>query len=159
MRLGRGSDGRWADRQVGGRGMTGARLKVAAATRYRPAEVTAGRRRYQPRPDRQNPQSKEATMPTNSTAQLLTIEQLAEQLTTSIRHIRRLIAERRIPYIKVGHLVRFDPAEIDEWIDWGWHGLTDIHQVGRSPRKDVQNGDCGEEEAPAPPFVHPGVQG
>jgi excisionase family DNA binding protein len=97
--------------------MTGARLKEAAATRYRPAEVTAGRRRYQPRPDRQNPQSKEATMPTNSTAQLLTIEQLAEQLTTSIRHIRRLIAERRIPYIKVGHLVRFDPTEIDEWID------------------------------------------
>ena len=41
---------------------------------------------------------------------------------------------------------------------WAWHGLTDIHQVGRSPGKDVQNGDCGKE-ASSPPFVHPGVQG
>jgi excisionase family DNA binding protein len=56
-------------------------------------------------------------MPTNNTSQLLTIEQLAEQLTTSIRHIRRLIAERRIPYIKVGHLIRFDPAEITDWLN------------------------------------------
>ncbi|MDA8045683.1 MAG: helix-turn-helix domain-containing protein [Actinomycetota bacterium] len=56
-------------------------------------------------------------MPTSSSAQLLTIEQLAEQLATSIRHIRRLVAERRVPYIKVGGLVRFDPAEVQEWID------------------------------------------
>jgi hypothetical protein len=42
---------------------------------------------------------------------------------------------------------------------WGWDGLTDIHQVGRSPRKDVQNGDCGEQQAPSPPVVYEGVQG
>jgi hypothetical protein len=39
-----------------------------------------------------------------------------------------------------------------EWLrdtyECGWHGLTDIHQVGRSPGKDVQNGDRGEEDAP-----------
>ena len=33
------------------------------------------------------------------------------------RHIRRLVAERRIPYIKWGHLLRFDPTEIEAWID------------------------------------------
>ena len=44
--------------------------------------------------------------------QLLTIDQLAERLGVSIRHIRRLVAERRVPYLKVGWLVRFDPAEI-----------------------------------------------
>jgi excisionase family DNA binding protein len=60
---------------------------------------------------------KAGTMPTNSVPQLLTIEQLAEQLTTSIRHIRRLIAERRVPYVKVGGLIRFDPAEITTWLD------------------------------------------
>ena len=32
------------------------------------------------------------------------------------RHIRRLVAERRIPYIKWGHLLRFDPDEIDQWL-------------------------------------------
>lgn len=31
---------------------------------------------------------------------LLTIDQLAEHLGTSHRHLRRLIAERRIPYVK-----------------------------------------------------------
>ena len=56
------------------------------------------------------------TLPT-----LLDIEQLAEHLGTSHRHIRRLIAEKRIPYVKVGRLIRFDPAEIAAWLDCGRH--------------------------------------
>ena len=56
------------------------------------------------------------TLPT-----LLDIEQLAEHLGTSHRHIRRLIAEKRIPYVKVGRLIRFDPAEIAAWRDCGRH--------------------------------------
>jgi len=56
-------------------------------------------------------------MTTNDTLpQLLTIDQLVDRLGTSTRHIRRLIAERRIPYLKVGKLVRFDPDEINEWL-------------------------------------------
>ena len=47
------------------------------------------------------------TLPT-----LLDIDQLAEHLGTSHRPIRRLIAERRIPYVKVGRLIRFDPARL-----------------------------------------------
>jgi excisionase family DNA binding protein len=31
--------------------------------------------------------------------------------------VRRLVHERRIPYIKWGHLLRFDPSEIAAWID------------------------------------------
>jgi len=53
--------------------------------------------------------------------QLLTIDQLAERLGVSIRHIRRLVAERRVPYLKVGWLVRFDPAEIAAWLDGSRH--------------------------------------
>ena len=48
---------------------------------------------------------------------LLTIEQLAEQLGTSTRHIRRLVAEHRIPFLKVGWLIRFDAAEVADWLD------------------------------------------
>jgi excisionase family DNA binding protein len=48
---------------------------------------------------------------------LLDITALAEHLGVNARHIRRLVAERRIPFIKWGHLIRFDPAEIREWID------------------------------------------
>ena len=48
--------------------------------------------------------------------QLLTIDQLAERLGVSIHHIRRLIAERRVPYLKVGWFIRFDPAEMTGWL-------------------------------------------
>ncbi|MGQ0826305.1 MAG: helix-turn-helix domain-containing protein [Actinomycetota bacterium] len=48
---------------------------------------------------------------------LLTVTALADHLGVDIRHIRRLVAERRIPFIKWGHLLRFDPVEIADWID------------------------------------------
>jgi excisionase family DNA binding protein len=54
---------------------------------------------------------------TDTIPQLLTIEQLAQRLGTTIRHIRRLVAERRVPYLKVGRLVRFDPEAVNAWLD------------------------------------------
>jgi excisionase family DNA binding protein len=48
---------------------------------------------------------------------LIDIPTLAEWLGTSVRHVRRLVAEKRIPYIKVGYLIRFDPAEIQQWLN------------------------------------------
>jgi excisionase family DNA binding protein len=55
-------------------------------------------------------------MPT-TVPELIDIETLANRLGDSVRHLRRLVAERRIPYLKVGHFVRFDPAEIVRWLD------------------------------------------
>jgi excisionase family DNA binding protein len=49
--------------------------------------------------------------------QLMTIEELADRLGSSVRHVRRLVAERRVPYVKVGWFVRFDPEEITAWLD------------------------------------------
>ncbi|MDA8061599.1 MAG: helix-turn-helix domain-containing protein [Actinomycetota bacterium] len=54
---------------------------------------------------------------TGTVPRLLTIDQLAEQLGITTRHVRRLIAERRVPYVKVGRLVRFDEEEIKAWLD------------------------------------------
>jgi excisionase family DNA binding protein len=34
-----------------------------------------------------------------------------------MRHVRRLVAERRIPFLKWGNLLRFDPHEIAAWLD------------------------------------------
>ena len=48
---------------------------------------------------------------------LLTITEVAEALGVDIRHVRRLVHERRIPFIKWGHLLRFDPADITAWVD------------------------------------------
>ena len=48
---------------------------------------------------------------------LVDIDVLAEWLATSPRHIRRLVAERRVPFVKVGHFIRFDPDDITLWIE------------------------------------------
>ncbi len=48
---------------------------------------------------------------------LLDLPCVAERLNVNHRHVRRLVAERRIPYLKWGHLLRFDPAEIEAWLD------------------------------------------
>jgi excisionase family DNA binding protein len=47
---------------------------------------------------------------------LLDIGAVAERLSVTERHVRRLVAERRIPYVKVGRFVRFDPVDIADWI-------------------------------------------
>ena len=48
---------------------------------------------------------------------LLDVDGVAEALGVTPRHIRRLVAERRIPFFKVGKFVRFDPGELDVWLD------------------------------------------
>jgi excisionase family DNA binding protein len=48
--------------------------------------------------------------------QLLDITGAATYITSSVRHVRRMVAERTIPHYKVGHFVRFDPDEIDDWL-------------------------------------------
>jgi excisionase family DNA binding protein len=52
----------------------------------------------------------------DSHPQLLSIDQLAQRLGITVRHVRRLVADKRVPYYKVGRLVRFDPAEITDWL-------------------------------------------
>ena len=49
--------------------------------------------------------------------QLLTMDQLAERLGVTRRHVRRLVDERRVPFLRVGRFIRFDPVEIAEWLD------------------------------------------
>ncbi len=42
---------------------------------------------------------------------------VCERLGTTMRHVDHLVATRRIPFIKVGGLIRFDPADIEAWIE------------------------------------------
>lgn len=48
---------------------------------------------------------------------LLNIDELADHLGVTVRHVRRLIAERRIPFLKVGRFVRFDPDDVTDWLE------------------------------------------
>ncbi len=50
---------------------------------------------------------------------LLTVDQAAERLGTSPRFIRRLVAERRIAFTKLGKHVRIDSADLDAFVAAG----------------------------------------
>ncbi len=47
---------------------------------------------------------------------LVDIHEIAGHLGVSVRHVRRLVAERRIPYVKWGNLLRFNPQQISKWL-------------------------------------------
>lgn len=54
-----------------------------------------------------------------SGASLLTIEEAAERLGVTPRMIRRLTTSRRLPFVKVGRLVRFRETDIARCVeDW-----------------------------------------
>ena len=48
-------------------------------------------------------------------ARMLTLDELCEWLNITERHARKLVERDAIPYRKVGHLLRFPEAEIEEW--------------------------------------------
>jgi excisionase family DNA binding protein len=54
---------------------------------------------------------------TNTPPHLIDMHEVAEVLCVTPRHIQRLVAERRIPYLKIGRFVRFDRAELSVWLD------------------------------------------
>lgn len=48
---------------------------------------------------------------------LIDIEQAATRLGVSPRFVRRLVSERRVAFFKVGKFIRFDPTELDAWLN------------------------------------------
>jgi excisionase family DNA binding protein len=52
-----------------------------------------------------------------SLPRLVGIAEIADHLGVTVRHVRLLVAQRRIPYMKWGHLLRFDPDQVREWLD------------------------------------------
>lgn len=54
-----------------------------------------------------------------SMPELLTIEAAAERISMSARYVRRLVAERRIVFYRLGRSVRIDPRDLIEHITAG----------------------------------------
>ena len=50
---------------------------------------------------------------------LLTVAQAGEYLGTGERFVRRLVTERRIPYVKLGKYVRFERSALDAFVESG----------------------------------------
>jgi excisionase family DNA binding protein len=54
-------------------------------------------------------------VPYGQGARMLALGELCEWLNITERHARKLVERNAIPYRKVGHLLRFAEAEIEEW--------------------------------------------
>lgn len=54
-------------------------------------------------------------LPYGKGTRMLTLHELCEWLNITERHVRKLVERDAIPYRKVGRLLRFPEAEVDEW--------------------------------------------
>ena len=85
-------------------------------------------------------------------SRLLNVGELAERLGVTERHVRRLVHERRIPFVKWGHLVRFDPHDVAEWLDSARVDpipatpLLDTVRMDRFGRPDRRSADLGRSQ-------------
>jgi excisionase family DNA binding protein len=68
---------------------------------------------------------------TGPDATWLTLSDLVDMLQITERHVRRLVAEKKIPYTKVGGRLRFNLARIQAWLDANSHGPARIVWRGR----------------------------
>jgi len=62
---------------------------------------------------------------------LLTVEQAAERLGTSVRFVRRLVFERRIAYVKLGRHVRIAAGDLDAFITAGRVEVGELPTLNR----------------------------
>ncbi len=47
---------------------------------------------------------------------LLNVDQAATKLGTTSRHVRRLVAERQIAFVRVGRYIRLDDSDVDAYL-------------------------------------------
>jgi len=66
------------------------------------------------------------------TSRYLSVAEAAEYLSTSVRFVRRLVAERRVAFHKVGKFVRFAVADLDAFVAAGRVEPVSISDVRRA---------------------------
>jgi excisionase family DNA binding protein len=67
--------------------------------------------------------------------ELLTGDEVAARLKTTPRFVRRLVAQRRIEYVKVGRLVRFPAAAVADYIERNKVAPIDRNKIRRHLRE------------------------
>ncbi len=78
--------------------------------------------------------------------QLLSMDQLAERLGVTRRHVRRLVDERRVPFLRVGRFIRFDPQQVATWLD----SNRVPARAEADERRQAAGQYCHEETSPPP---------
>lgn len=66
---------------------------------------------------------------------LLTPAEAAEYMNTSVRFVRRLIAERRIAFVKLGRHVRLAESDLIDFIEAGRVTATDAPGMSPTTRR------------------------
>lgn len=69
--------------------------------------------------------AEERDRPTSNRERMLDVVGLAARLGVAERFVRRLVHERRIPFYKVGSLVRFDVVDVEQWL--ATHRVVPMH--------------------------------
>jgi excisionase family DNA binding protein len=65
----------------------------------------------------------------------MTVEEVAELLHVSERHVYKLVQDGILPHFKVGKAVRFDPDKIADWLEAASEGdAAKLNERGRKAR-------------------------
>jgi excisionase family DNA binding protein len=72
------------------------------------------------------------------TSPLLTVDEVAERLGTPTRFVRRLIAQRRIGFCRVGRYVRIGAGDLADFIDSGRVDPASPNTNGRGTGSSLQ---------------------
>ncbi len=48
---------------------------------------------------------------------MIDINQLADRLGMSVSGVYTWVNQRKIPFVMIGHLIRFDSNDIDKWLE------------------------------------------
>jgi excisionase family DNA binding protein len=69
--------------------------------------------------------------------ELLTITQVGNLTNIKTATLRKFVAQREIPFVKLGRLVRFVPSEIEQWVK--------ERKVAEQKRKEKKSGGKQKE--------------
>ena len=92
---------------------------------------------------------------------LMTVEELADMLRISEYGIRRRVAAKQIPFIKIGLITRFRPSKIAEWLSKDGAGSLECIKVPCTPdrrtrkKKEKTKESTGTTEASSAPAKKP----
>lgn len=59
--------------------------------------------------------------PAVHTRPMLTVQAVAQRLTCSTATVRRLAATGELPHIRIGSLMRFEPADVEQFLEQQRH--------------------------------------
>ncbi|EYT89695.1 hypothetical protein ThrDRAFT_04682 [Frankia casuarinae] len=77
------------------------------------------------------------TSPPAPLGDILTVEQAAARMNMSVRYVRRLVAERRIAFHRIGRSIRLTSADVDAHIAAGRVESLTVSKVWRDVRSVI----------------------